>query len=81
VHRARRHLREQLAPLAPTPRPTPKEEKPMIEMRLEDVIVRVAEDDPTKLVARGMLQRRPRRTPSSPIRPATLHVPDVWPAG
>jgi RNA polymerase sigma-70 factor, ECF subfamily len=49
LHRARQRLREQLAILAPPP--TPKEEIRMIEMRLEDVIVRVAEDDPMKVVA------------------------------
>jgi RNA polymerase sigma factor (sigma-70 family) len=49
LHRARQQLRKQLAPLAPSP--TPKEEIHMLEMRLEDVIVRVAEDDPMKLVA------------------------------
>jgi bifunctional DNase/RNase len=49
LHRARQQLREQLATLAPAP--TPKEEIRMIEMRLEDVIVRVAEDDPMKVVA------------------------------
>ncbi len=49
LHRARRQLRDQLAPLAPIP--TPKEEIRMIEMRLEDVIVRVSEDDPMTLVA------------------------------
>jgi bifunctional DNase/RNase len=49
LHRARQQLREQLAPLAPTP--MPKEEIRMIEMRVDDVIVRVAEDDPMKLVA------------------------------
>jgi uncharacterized protein len=49
LHRARQQLREQLAPLAPTP--MPKEEIRMIEMRVEDVIVRVGEDDPMKLVA------------------------------
>jgi RNA polymerase sigma factor (sigma-70 family) len=49
LHRARQQLREQLATLAPLP--TPKEEIRMIEMRLEDVIVRVAADDPMKVVA------------------------------
>ena len=49
LHRARQQLREQLATLAPPP--TPKEEIRMIEMRLEDVIVRVAEDDPMRVVA------------------------------
>ena len=49
LHRARQQLREELAVFAPTPKP--KEEIRMIEMRLEDVVVRVAEGDPTKLVA------------------------------
>jgi RNA polymerase sigma factor (sigma-70 family) len=49
LHRARERLRGELAALAPAP--TPKEEIRMIEMRLEDVIVRVAEDDPMKVVA------------------------------
>jgi len=49
LHRARAQLREELAVLAPAHRP--KEELEMIEMRLEDVVVRVAEDDPTKLVS------------------------------
>ncbi len=49
LHRARQRLREQLATLAPPL--TPKEEIRMIEMRLEDVIVRVAEDDPMQVVA------------------------------
>jgi len=49
LHRARQQLREELAILAPTPKP--KEEIRVIEMRLEDVVVRVAEGDPTKLVA------------------------------
>ena len=48
LHRARGQLREQLAAVAPLP--MPKEEISMIEMRLEDVIVRVAEDDPMKVV-------------------------------
>jgi RNA polymerase sigma factor (sigma-70 family) len=48
LHRARQQLRRQLAALAPPP--TPEEEIGMIEMRLEDVIVRVAEDDPMKVV-------------------------------
>jgi RNA polymerase sigma factor (sigma-70 family) len=49
LHRARQQLREQLAALEPAP--IPKEEIHTVEMRLEDVIVRVAEDDPMKLVA------------------------------
>lgn len=49
LHRARQQLREELASLAPTT--TSKKEISMIEMNLKDVIVRVAEDDPQKLVA------------------------------
>ncbi len=49
LHRARRQLRDELAALAPTPKP--KEEILMVEMRLEDVVVRVAEGDPLELVA------------------------------
>ncbi|MDQ3894631.1 MAG: DUF151 domain-containing protein [Actinomycetota bacterium] len=49
LHRARERLRRELAALASAS--TPKEEIGMIEMRLEDVIVRVAEDDPMKVVA------------------------------
>lgn len=49
LHRAREQLREELAVFAP--RRPPKEEVPMIEMKLEDVVVRVAEDDPLELVA------------------------------
>jgi RNA polymerase sigma factor (sigma-70 family) len=49
LHRARRQLRRQLAPV--TNVPTAKEEIPMIEMRLEDVFVRVATDDAMKLVS------------------------------
>jgi uncharacterized protein len=48
LHRARQQLRAQLAALAPTP--ATKEAVEMIEMKLEDVLVRVAEDDPTTLV-------------------------------
>jgi Sigma-70, region 4/Domain of unknown function (DUF151) len=49
LHRARRQLYEQVAHLAPLP--MPKEEIPMIEMKLEDVLVRVAEEDPLTLAA------------------------------
>jgi len=49
LHRARAQLRARLAPLAHEP-PTTKEERPMVEMTLDDVLVRVADDDPTKLV-------------------------------
>jgi RNA polymerase sigma factor (sigma-70 family) len=46
LHRARRQLRDELAPLAPRRR-----EVPMIEMTLEDVLVRVAEDDPNRVAS------------------------------
>jgi uncharacterized protein len=49
LHRARQQLREELAALAPAT--IPQEGITMIEMRLNDVVVRVAEDDPKKLVA------------------------------
>ena len=49
LHRARQQLRQELVALAP--KPTPKEEIEMIEMRLEDIVVRVGDDDPTELVA------------------------------
>jgi len=49
LHRARQQLREELAALAPTPKT--KEEIRMIEMRLDDVVVRIAEGDPMQLVA------------------------------
>ncbi|HLF68171.1 MAG TPA: sigma-70 family RNA polymerase sigma factor, partial [Gaiellaceae bacterium] len=49
LHRARARLREELAPLAPADRR--KEKLVMIEVKLEDVLVRVAEDDPTTLVS------------------------------
>jgi RNA polymerase sigma factor (sigma-70 family) len=48
LHRARQQLAEQLDALAPSP--MLKEEIYMIELRLHDVLVRVAEDDPMKLV-------------------------------
>jgi RNA polymerase sigma factor (sigma-70 family) len=48
LHRARVDLRRRLAPHAPTP--LKRKEFPMIEMALEDVIVRVDAEDPAKLV-------------------------------
>jgi len=48
LHRARGQLREELAVLAPEQ--PPREEIEMIEMKLEDVVVRVAQDDPSTLV-------------------------------
>jgi uncharacterized protein len=50
LHRARAQLRRELAPLAPA-RLTPiKKEETMIEMNVQDVLVRLAEDDPAKPV-------------------------------
>jgi RNA polymerase sigma factor (sigma-70 family) len=48
LHRARVDLRRSLAPHAPVP--LKQEESPMIEMTLEDVIVRVDAEEPAKLV-------------------------------
>jgi hypothetical protein len=50
LHRARTQLRRELAPLAPVPVPKPSKESTMIEVKVEDVVVRVSEDDPTELV-------------------------------
>jgi RNA polymerase sigma factor (sigma-70 family) len=49
LHRARQQLRRQLASLAPTQ--SIKEVTLMIETGIDDVIVRVAEDDPSKVLA------------------------------
>lgn len=49
LHRARRQLRERLAPTTLQPETT-REEMEMVEMTLDDVVVRVAEDDPARLV-------------------------------
>lgn len=49
LHRARTQLRRELAPLAPVPAPR-REETTMVEMRLEDVLVRVAADDAARVV-------------------------------
>lgn len=50
LHRARAQLRRELVPFVPAPLvPAPKEVL-MIEMTVEDVIVRVAADDPSQLV-------------------------------
>jgi hypothetical protein len=50
LHRARTQLRRELAPLAPVPVPKPSKESTMIEVRVEDVVVRVSEEDPSQLV-------------------------------
>jgi RNA polymerase sigma factor (sigma-70 family) len=44
LHRARAQLRRELAPLAPVRLPTKKEEVAMVEMKVDDVLVRVAAD-------------------------------------
>lgn len=49
LHRARQQLREELVAFGPTSKP--EEEIQMIEVTLEDVMVRVAKDDPTRLVS------------------------------
>jgi RNA polymerase sigma-70 factor (ECF subfamily) len=49
LHRARARLREELAPLAPGVHDESKEET-MIDVRVEDVLVRVAADDANKVV-------------------------------
>jgi len=51
LHRARASLRRELAPLAPAPITQVRKEALMIEMTVADVLVRVAPDDESKLVA------------------------------
>jgi RNA polymerase sigma factor (sigma-70 family) len=50
LHRARASLRRELAPLAPAPVTRVGKERTMVEMKVADVLVRVAEDDVTKPV-------------------------------
>src|SRR5918995_425703 len=50
LHRARRQLRRDLAPLAPAPFPAPRKELPMVDVKVEDVVVRVAPDDPSRII-------------------------------
>jgi RNA polymerase sigma factor (sigma-70 family) len=50
LHRARNRLRRELAPHAPLPfRPQIKELR-MLDVKVEDVVVRVAEDDPSRVL-------------------------------
>jgi hypothetical protein len=49
LHRARARLRDELAPLGPSVHAEPKEET-MTDVRVEDVLVRVAPDDAEKVV-------------------------------
>jgi RNA polymerase sigma factor (sigma-70 family) len=46
LHRARAQLRRELAPLAPVPLRMKKEEVAMVEMKVDDVLVRIAGDQP-----------------------------------
>ena len=48
LHRARASLRRELAPLAPAPVTRVGKEQTMVEMKVADVLVRVAEDEPSK---------------------------------
>ena len=50
LHRARAQLRRELAPLAPVPLPMKKEEVPMVEMKVDDVLVRVVSEDQPDVV-------------------------------
>src|SRR5438132_5222114 len=50
LHRAREQLRRELAPLAPAPIPITSKELTMNQMKIEDVIVRVSADDPSRVV-------------------------------
>jgi RNA polymerase sigma factor (sigma-70 family) len=50
LHRARTQLRRELAPLAPVPFAVQTKEPLMVDVKVEDVVVRVAADDPSKVV-------------------------------
>jgi RNA polymerase sigma factor (sigma-70 family) len=50
LHRAREQLRRELAPFAPVPTAVPTKEAQMIEMKVDDVVVRVSADDISKTV-------------------------------
>lgn len=47
LHRARAQLRRELASLAPVPVPKLSEEIAMIEMKVEDIVVRISAEDPS----------------------------------
>jgi RNA polymerase sigma factor (sigma-70 family) len=51
LHRARASLRRELAPLAPEPVTRLRKDEKMVEMKVADVLVRVAEDDTTKPIS------------------------------
>jgi RNA polymerase sigma factor (sigma-70 family) len=50
LHRARAQLRRELAPLAPAPFGAQRKELPMVAVKVEDVVVRVAADDPSRIL-------------------------------
>jgi uncharacterized protein len=49
LHRAREQLRRELAPLAPVPLRVKKKEVVMVEMKVDDVLVRLAGDQPEEV--------------------------------
>jgi bifunctional DNase/RNase len=50
LHRARRQLRRELAPLAPVPVPAETKERAMVDVKVEDILVRLADDDAAQVV-------------------------------
>jgi RNA polymerase sigma factor (sigma-70 family) len=50
LHRARTRLRRELAPLAPLPFTPPTKERSMVDVNVEDVVVRVAAEDPSRVL-------------------------------
>lgn len=50
LHRARTQLRRELAPLAPVRLTARRKEGPMVDAKVEDVVVRVAADDPSRIL-------------------------------
>jgi RNA polymerase sigma factor (sigma-70 family) len=50
LHRARTQLRRELAPLAPVALTVPRKEVPMVDLKVEDVVVRVAAGDPSRIL-------------------------------
>lgn len=69
LHRARASLRRELAPLAPAPIPKPRKDEEMIELKVDDVLVRVDPEDTSKPVAeqRIVLLKEKRGERSLPI--------------
>ena len=50
LHRARAQLRRELAPFAPIPIVPQRKDVPMADVKVEDVVVRVAADDPSRIL-------------------------------